>query len=186
MAPTIEQGTHVIAKKWGYGNYGTFGVHLMKTQVSASVLRGEIIVFEYPVDRSLHYVKRVVGLPGDRITYYNKRLKINDQEVPTSPAGEYLVKGCGIAALRYVERIGEIEYHVILDPAADLYPPFTQAFPFWERCSNSLEGIACTGPELHFFVLGDYRDNSSDSRVWGFVPVANLVGKIQHIVQQWG
>jgi len=81
MVPSIEARAHLIVKKWGYGNYGTYGIHLMRTGMSSRLQRGDIVVFEYPEDRSLSYVRRVIGLPGDRISYYNKRLKINDDEV---------------------------------------------------------------------------------------------------------
>src|SRR6267142_2034339 len=90
MAPSIEPRAHLIVRKWGYGNYGTYGIRLMRTGMSSEVQRGDIVVFEYPEDTSLSYVKRVVGVPGDRISYYNKRLKINDDETRVWQIGEYV------------------------------------------------------------------------------------------------
>src|SRR5258708_19094028 len=81
MAPSIEPRAHLIVRKWGYGNYGTFGIHVIRTGMSSALPRGDIVVFEYPADPSLSYVRRLVGLPGDRLSYYNKRLKINDEEI---------------------------------------------------------------------------------------------------------
>src|SRR2546430_16880393 len=74
MAPSIEPRAHLIVRKWGYGNYGTYGIHLMRTGMSSEVRRGDIIVFEYPEDTALSFAKRVIGLPRDRISYHNKRL----------------------------------------------------------------------------------------------------------------
>ncbi len=89
MTPSIEPRAHLIVKKWGYGNYGTYGIHLMRSSMSSEVQRGDVVVFEYPEDTALSYAKRVVGLPGDRISYYSKRLWVNDQEVPLRPIGDY-------------------------------------------------------------------------------------------------
>src|SRR3981189_906335 len=90
MAPSIEPRAHLIVKKWGYGNYGTYGIHVARTSMSAAMRRGDIVVFEYPADPSLSYVKRVVGLPGDRVSYYNKRLKVNDEETQVRRIGDYV------------------------------------------------------------------------------------------------
>src|SRR5439155_495577 len=102
MTPSIEPRAHLIVKKWGYGNYGTYGVHLMRTGMSSEVQRGDIVVFEYPEDTALSYAKRVVGLPGDRISYYNKRLWINDQEAPLRPVGDYVHKDRPIRSLLFL------------------------------------------------------------------------------------
>ena len=183
MAPAIESGAHMIVKKWGYGNYGTFGIQLMKTSVSVEIQRGDIMVFKYPVEPAYDVVKRVIGLPGDRITYHNKRLKINDRELPVVSAGEYVFDGRSPRALQFVEQNGDHEYNILLDPDAPADSPFLHAFPYWERCSNSPEGISCHVPDGNYFVMGDNRDNSSDSRLWGFVPIGNFVGKVEYIFQ---
>ena len=92
MAPSIEPRAHLIVRKWGYGNYGTYGIHVMRTGMSSEARRGDIVVFEYPEDTALSYAMRVVGLPGDRISYYNKRLKINDEEVQIRRVADYVHK----------------------------------------------------------------------------------------------
>src|SRR5947207_4771559 len=106
MVPSIEARAHLIVKKWGYGNYGTYGIHLMRTGMSSRLQRGDIVVFEYPEDRSLSYVRRVIGLPGDRISYYNKRLKINDDEIQMRRIGDYTHKDRAIPSLKSLERLG--------------------------------------------------------------------------------
>jgi len=183
MAPTIEARAHLIVRKWGYGNYGTYGIHFMKTVMSSEVRRGDIVVFEYPEDRALSYGKRVVGLPGDRISYLNKRLKINDEEVQTRRIADYVQADRSIPSRRYLERLGEHEYAILIDPEAPAGVSIVKAFPYRERCAYTAEGLSCRVPEGQYFVLGDNRDNSSDSRVWGFVPAINIIGRVQYILQ---
>jgi signal peptidase I len=183
MAPSIEPGAHLIVRKWGYGNYGTYGIHLVRTVISPEVRRGDIVVFEYPEDTASTYAMRLVGLPGDRISYYNKRLKVNDQEVPIRQIGDYLHKDRSIRSLQYLERLDGHEYTILIEPEAPAAVPFVRAFPYRERCAHSAEGVSCQVPEGHYFVLGDNRDNSNDSRVWGFVPARNIIGKVQYILQ---
>ena len=183
MAPSIEPRAHLIVKKWGYGNYGTYGIHAVRTGMSSGLQRGDIVVFEYPEDTSLSYAKRVVGLPGDRISYYNKRLKINDEEIQIRRIGDYVHKDGPIRSLQYLERLGDHEYAILIEPEAPAVVPPARAFPLNEQCAQTAEGLSCRVPDGHYFVLGDNRDNSSDSRAWGFVPARNIIGKVQYILQ---
>ena len=183
MAPSIEPRAHLIVKKWGYGNYGTYGIHVARTSMSAAMRRGDIVVFEYPADPSLSYVKRVVGLPGDRISYYNKRLKVNDEEIQVRRIGDYVRKDRATPSVKYLERLGEHEYTILIEPEAPAVVPPARAFPLNEQCAQTAEGLSCRVPDGHYFVLGDNRDNSSDSRAWGFVPARNIIGKVQYILQ---
>jgi signal peptidase I len=182
MLPSIEPGARLIVKKWGYGNYGTFGIHFARTGISAGVSRGDIVVFEYPEDRTLYYTKRIVGLPGDRVAYFSKRLWVNDQEVARRPIGDYVRKDRPGSSLQYLERLGEREYPILIEAEAPVFVPPAKAFPFKERCTYTAEGMSCPVPERHYFVLGDNRDNSSDSRIWGFVPAGNIVGVVEYIL----
>jgi len=183
MAPSIEPRAHLIVRKWGYGNYGTYGIRLMRTGMSSEVQRGDIVVFEYPVDTAVSYAKRVIGLPGDRISYYNKRLKINDEEVQIRRIADYVHKDRTVPYRQYLERLGDREYAILIDPDAPATVPAVRAFPFGERCVYTADGLSCRVPEGHYFVLGDNRDNSSDSRAWGFVPAINIIGKVEHVLQ---
>ena len=183
MAPSIEPRAHLIVKKWGYGNYGTYGIHLMRTGMSSEVRRGDIIVFEYPEDTALSFAKRVVGLPRDRISYTNKRLKINDEEIPMQRIGDYVHRDRVTPSLQYLERLGDREYAIRVEPEAPAAVPIVRAFQFKEYCAYTAEGLSCRVPDGHYFVLGDNRDNSSDSRTWGFVPARNVIGKVQYVVQ---
>jgi len=183
MLPSIEPRAHLIVQKWGYGNYGTYGIHLARTAIAPDVQRGDIIVFEYPEDTTLSNAKRVVGLPGDRISYANKRLRVNDQEVPVRQIGDYLHKDRPARSLQYLERLGDREYAILIEPEAPAAIPLVRAFPYKERCAYAAEGMSCRVPEGHYFVLGDNRDKSSDSRVWGFVPARNIIGKVQYIIR---
>jgi signal peptidase I len=181
MLPSIEPGARLIVKKWGYGNYGTFGVHFMRTDIEADVSRGDIVVFEYPEDRTVLYVKRIVGLPGDTVAYFSRRLWVNDKEASRTRVGDYAQKDRASGTPRYLERLGDREYPVLIEdekPAAG--PP--KAFPLQERCTYTREGMSCRVPAEHYFVLGDNRDNSSDSRAWGFVPAGNIVGRVDLVL----
>jgi len=183
MAPSIEPRTHLIVRKWGYGNYGTYGIHVMTTGMSSEVQRWDIVVFEYPENTALSYAMRVVGLPGDRISYYNKRLKINEEEVQIRRIADYVHKDRAIPSPQYLERLGDHEHAILIEREAPAAVPIVRAFPFRERCAYTAEGLSCRVPEGHYFVLGDNRDNSSDSRIWGFVPAINIIGKVQYILQ---
>lgn len=183
MTPSIEPRAHLIVKKWGYGNYGTYGIQLMRTGMSSEVRRGDIVAFEYPENRALSYAQRVVGLPGDRISYLNKRLKVNDHEVPLKRIADYVHKDRPIRSLQYLERLGDREYPILIKADVPASIPPVKAFPFEERCAYTTEGVFCRVPDGHYFVLGDNRDNSRDSRIWGFVPARNILGKVQFILQ---
>jgi signal peptidase I len=183
MTPSIEPRARLVVKKWGYGNYGTYGIHFLRTGMSSEVRRGDIVVFEHPEDAALSYAQRVVGLPGDRISYYDKRLRVNDQEAPRRRIGDYVHKDRPVRSLQYLERLGDREYPILIEAEAPAAIPPAKAFPFGERCAFTAEGMFCQVPDGHYFVLGDNRDNSSDSRMWGFVPARNILGKVQYILQ---
>jgi signal peptidase I len=180
MAPGLPSGTFVVVRKWGYGHYGTFGIDALRTSLSAPLARGDVVVFDYPVRPEVTFIKRLIGLPGDTIEYRERRLRINGTAVPATNKGMAIADTRGGTLLkRMTERLGDAEFDVLVD---DRLPPVNTGgvrnFPMRDLCRHDAEGFACTIPAGHYFMMGDNRDNSDDSRYWGFVPESLIVGKV--------
>jgi signal peptidase I len=175
MVPTLLVGDFILVNKFTYGI--RLPVVNKKVVELGSPQRGDVMVFRYPEDTSLDYIKRVVGVPGDRIEYRNKRLTINGVPVPMKQADDYLAKERMQYSKRYVETLGSVEHELLLDEDVSAAGGPGRAFPFAGNCNYNSSGLTCTVPPGHYFMMGDNRDNSSDSRVWGFVPDENIVGK---------
>src|SRR5512139_3426017 len=145
--------------------------------------RGDVMVFRYPADPSLDYIKRVIGVPGDVVEYRNKQLIINGKPVPSRTTGSYSYVGNGlnyITAKLDEERLNGTGHAMMTEPDKPaVYPTQVMDFPHRENCSYNAdgEGFVCKVPEGQYFMMGDNRDASNDSRYWGFVPDRNIVGK---------
>jgi len=175
MIPTLLVGDFILVNKY------TYGIRLPvinKKVISINdPQRGDVMVFRYPEDPSLDYIKRVVGLPGDTVTYQNKRLTINGQPVATQKTGDYLHPERLYYSEQFIEKLGDVEHRALNDADAPAFIPDAARFPHRENCTYNAAGVSCTVPPGHYFMMGDNRDNSRDSRAWGFVPEANIVGK---------
>ena len=174
MEPNLYDGDFILTSKYSYG----IKLPVLRTTLipTGSVQRGDVIVFRYPENPSLHYIKRVIGLPGDHIRYERNHVWINDEAQPLEPTGEtreinreYGERSYRIPAAIYEETLTGYGKH-----RAQLYPENPNTRP------GMVEG-SLTVPAGHYFVMGDNRDDSEDSRAWGFVPEKNLVGKATFI-----
>lgn len=184
MIPTLLVGDFILVNKFTYG----IRVPVLNNKLVEVNLpqRGDVMVFRYPDDPTLDYIKRVVGLPGDRIEYRDKRLSINGAQVPVRQVEDYLHRERMQFARRYVETLAGAGHEILLEDEAQGYVPTQRSFPFAGNCTYNTAGLACTVPAGHYFVMGDNRDNSMDSRFWGFVPDQNLVGKAFFVWMNFG
>jgi len=175
MIPTLLVGDFILVNKYTYGI--RLPVINKKIIDINTPQRGDVMVFRYPEDPSLDYIKRVVGVPGDKIAYQNKRLTINGQPLETKKIDDYLHPERLYYSKQFVEKLGEVEHRALNDDDAPGFIPDPTHFPKRENCLYNNAGVICTVPAGHYFMMGDNRDNSRDSRVWGFVPEENIVGR---------
>jgi signal peptidase I len=184
MIPTLLVGDLILVNKYTYGVRLPI-VHTKVLDVGQPA-RGDVMVFRFPRDPSMDYIKRVVGLPGDRISYENKRLRINGQEVAMAEAGEFYDSERLSYSRQYSEKLGTIDHKILTELEKPSFISAVDAFPFRENCEYGSSGVSCVVPPGHYFVMGDNRENSLDSRFWGFVPERNIVGKAFFIWMNFG
>lgn len=180
MMPTLLVGDFILVNKYTYGI--RLPVINLKILDVNPPQRGEVMVFRYPEDPSLDYIKRIVGLPGDRVVYRNKRLTINGTPVAAEDQGKeysYVKGGLNyISAKHYLERLGNHNHAILVLPdLPTVRLDDVRSFPSRANCDYTEDGFSCVVPPGHYFMMGDNRDDSNDSRYWGFVPDRNIVGK---------
>jgi signal peptidase I len=175
MIPTLLIGDFILVNKFSYGI--RLPVVNVKVAEVGSPKRGDVMVFRYPADPSLDYIKRVVGLPGDRIEYRDKLLSVNGQPAPRRALPDYESRERLQYFPRFMESFDGAEHEIILEKDVPGFVNRVTEFRHSGNCDYNSGGLVCTVPPGHYFVMGDNRDNSSDSRVWGFVPDENIVGK---------
>jgi signal peptidase I len=176
MMPTLLVGDFILVNKFSYGI--RLPVWNKKVIDLGDPQRGDPVVFRYPKQPWVDYIKRVIGLPGDKLYYRNKTLYINGEPMPQTLVGRYDGVGSGVrmtGAVKSIENLAGVEHSILINPLAPDLPMGCQV----------LRQGPITVPEGHYFVMGDNRDNSNDSRCWGFVPDENLVGKAFGIWMNW-
>jgi len=188
MKPTLLVGDLILVNKYYYGV--RLPVINKKIIENHDPQRGDVMVFRYPKDTSTDYIKRVVGVPGDEISFREQRLYVNGVQLPieqTPPPGFYDDE-LRLYFPEYQEKLGDVTHRILLDVHGQPYygQESQITFPFRENCRYSAEGVTCKVPPGHYFMMGDNRDNSQDSRWWGFVPDENIVGKAFFVWMNFG
>lgn len=175
MLPTLQNGDLILVNKYEYGI--RLPVLDRKIIEVGDPQRGDVVVFRYPVDPSIDYIKRVVGVPGDVVQYRDKVLTINGERVETVRTGDYYEPDRSSYVGRYTEVLGNVQHDILLNrQQRQEYMPIS-SFPLRDHCEYGGGGVRCTVPAGHYFMMGDNRDNSLDSRYWGFVPDRYIVGR---------
>ncbi|CAN7318518.1 signal peptidase I [Massilia sp. LjRoot122] len=176
MVPTLLVGDFILVNKYAYGI--RLPIINKKVIEIADPQRGDVMVFKYPKDMSQDYIKRVIGVPGDTITYENKRLSVNGKPVAYTPMDDYLDDQHPVYHKQFTEGLTGVSHRILnTEGKRTLDLGAVENFPNREACDYSYDKFTCIVPPGNYFMMGDNRDNSADSRYWGFVPDKNIVGK---------
>jgi signal peptidase I len=188
MIPTLLIGDLILVNKFAYG----VRLPVLNTKILevGEPKRGDVMVFRYPPKPSLDYIKRVVGLPGDEVSYLNKVLMVNGKELPKAALPDYFDEDTVRYSKQFSQTVdtgaGSKTYQVLNDLDRPAFVPGADDFAGKENCRYSAEGVVCKVPAGHYFMMGDNRDNSLDSRYWGFVPEKNIVGRAFYVWMNFG
>jgi signal peptidase I len=184
MIPTLRVGDLILVNKFHYG----VRLPVVNTKIinNHEPKRGDVMVFRYPPQPTLDYIKRVVGVPGDEVAYINKRLTVNGQAIDTQPQPEFFDADTLRYSQQWRETLADRQYNVLTDDTRPAFVGGASEFEGREACHYSAEGVVCKVPAGHYFMMGDNRDNSLDSRYWGFVPESHIVGKAFFVWMNFG
>jgi signal peptidase I len=184
MIPTLLVGDLILVNKFTYG----LRLPVANTRLTEGtpVQRGDVVVFRYPPKPSMDYIKRVIGVPGDEVAYLNKKLTINGQPAPQAAVSDFFDESPMEYFKQFDEDLGVKKHRIIVDDRRPAFIAGADEFKYRENCRYSVEGVVCKVPEGHYFMMGDNRDNSLDSRYWGFVPDANIVGRAFFVWMNFG
>ena len=185
MVPTLLVGDLILVNKFDYGI--RLPIIDKKIVQVGNPQRGDVMVFRYPKDMSENYIKRVIGLPGDKITYENKRLTVNGVPVQYEAMDDYLDDEHPVYNKQFLEKLPDTTHRILNIAAARSFNlEQVDDFPHRDNCTYSYDKFTCIVPEGNYFMMGDNRDNSADSRYWGFVPDKNIVGKAVFVWMNFG
>ena len=184
MIPTLLVGDLILVNKFTYG----VRLPVIHTKIieGNQPARGDVMVFRYPPQPSLDYIKRVVGVPGDEVAYLNKRLTVNGKPVETKAMPDFFDEDAMRYFKQYEEQLGGQPHRLLNNSDVPAFVQGASNFAYRDNCRYSVEGVVCKVPQGHYFMMGDNRDNSLDSRYWGFVPEANIVGKAFFVWMNFG
>lgn len=184
MLPTLHVGDFILVNKYEYGI--RLPVLNWKVIDLGSPERGDVVVFKYPRDPSVDYIKRIVAVPGDTVEYKNKVLYINGIEQPQTGHADFIDDHSMVTLDQREETLGGKDHMIAVDHRRPSWVPLQAISKMEDSCRYNSTGFVCRIPESHYFAMGDNRDNSEDSRYWGFVPDENLVGRATLIWANFG
>ncbi len=184
MIPTLWIGDLILVNKYHYGL--RLPVANIKITDGTPPQRGDVMVFRYPPKPSLDYIKRVVGVPGDEVAYLNKRLTVNGKVIETRQVQDFFDEDSMRYTAQFEEQLGSKPHRLLIEKDRPAFVPGADEFQYKDNCRYSVEGVVCKVPAGHYFMMGDNRDNSLDSRFWGFVPEKNIVGKAVLVWMNFG
>ncbi|MGL4767544.1 MAG: signal peptidase I [Formosimonas sp.] len=184
MVPTLLEGDFILVNKYNYGLRMPLSNEIVVP--TGSPKRGDVVVFHYPLDPKVDYIKRLVGLPGDEVKYENRQLTINGQAiaqqetaVSTFKSGTYSTQ-IPLAQMKQGQEFlsdDKQPHSIWIEPNHPAYIPQGVRPDMKKHCEYHETGFTCKVPQGQYFMMGDNRDFSEDSRYWGFVPEKNIVGR---------